>query len=98
MSSTSTTSEPSAAEKEMIFAGRFTGKAVVVTGAAQGIGRTVARRIAGEGGKLALVDRAPLVGGSARGRSRRRRSNRRHRRSGNFCRGHRRDQWCARAF
>ena len=45
----------------MIFPGRFAGKAVVVTGAAQGIGRTVARRIAGEGGKLALVDRAPLV-------------------------------------
>src|SRR6516164_9748874 len=61
MSSTSTTSEPSAAEKEMIFPGRFAGKAVVVTGAAQGIGRTVARRIAGEGSKLALVDRAPLV-------------------------------------
>ena len=45
----------------MIFPGRFAGKAVVVTGAAQGIGRTVAGRIAGEGGKLALVDRAPLV-------------------------------------
>ena len=45
----------------MIFPGRFAGKAVVVTGAARGIGRTVARRIAGEGGKLALVDRAPLV-------------------------------------
>ena len=45
----------------MIFPGRFAGKAVVVTGAAQGIGRTVARRIAGEGSKLALVDRAPLV-------------------------------------
>ena len=45
----------------MIFQRRFAGKAVVVTGAAQGIGRTVARRIAGEGGKLALVDRAPLV-------------------------------------
>ena len=45
----------------MIFPGRFAGKAVVVTGAAQGIGRTVALRIASEGGKLALVDRAPLV-------------------------------------
>src|SRR4051794_24558249 len=41
--------------------GRFAGKVAVVTGAAQGIGRTVALRIAREGGSLALVDRAPLV-------------------------------------
>jgi dihydroxycyclohexadiene carboxylate dehydrogenase len=45
----------------MIFPARFAGKVAVVTGAAQGIGRTVARRIAHEGGKLALVDRSPLV-------------------------------------
>ena len=44
----------------MIFTGRFAGK-VAVTGAAQGIGRTVAIRIAHEGGKLALVDRSPLA-------------------------------------
>jgi len=42
-------------------AGRFAGKVAVVTGAAQGIGRTVALRIAHEGGRLALVDRSPLI-------------------------------------
>ena len=41
--------------------GRFEGKTVVVTGAAQGIGQTVARRIAAEGGEVALVDRSELV-------------------------------------
>jgi dihydroxycyclohexadiene carboxylate dehydrogenase len=40
---------------------RFAGKVAVVTGAAQGIGRTVALRIAREGGRLALVDRSELV-------------------------------------
>ena len=40
---------------------RFAGKVAVVTGAAQGIGRTVALRIAREGGQLALVDRSELV-------------------------------------
>jgi dihydroxycyclohexadiene carboxylate dehydrogenase len=45
----------------MIFTERFAGKVAVVTGAAQGIGRTVALRIAREGGGLALVDRSPLV-------------------------------------
>ncbi|GAB2755993.1 1,6-dihydroxycyclohexa-2,4-diene-1-carboxylate dehydrogenase [Sinomonas soli] len=44
-----------------IHAGRFAGKAVVVTGAAQGIGRAVAERIAAEGGEVTLVDRADLV-------------------------------------
>jgi dihydroxycyclohexadiene carboxylate dehydrogenase len=43
------------------YAGRFAGKVAVVTGVAQGIGRTVAPRIAREGGRLALVDRSPLV-------------------------------------
>ena len=43
------------------YAGRFAGKVAIVTGAAQGIGRTVALRIAREGGSLALIDRAPLV-------------------------------------
>jgi len=43
------------------YAGRFAGKVAVVTGGAQGIGRTVALRIAREGGSLALVDRSPLV-------------------------------------
>jgi benzoate/toluate 1,2-dioxygenase reductase component len=41
--------------------GRFEGKTVVVTGAAQGIGQTVATRIAAEGGHVALVDRSELV-------------------------------------
>jgi dihydroxycyclohexadiene carboxylate dehydrogenase len=43
------------------YAGRFAGKIAVVTGAAQGIGPTVAARIAHEGGGVALVDRSPLV-------------------------------------
>jgi benzoate/toluate 1,2-dioxygenase reductase subunit len=41
--------------------GRFHRKVVVVTGAAQGIGRTVAERAAAEGGRLVLLDRSPLV-------------------------------------
>ncbi|QQM24254.1 1,6-dihydroxycyclohexa-2,4-diene-1-carboxylate dehydrogenase [Rhodococcus sp. P-2] len=43
------------------FAGRFDDRVVVVTGAAQGIGRSVAERISAEGGSVALVDRAELV-------------------------------------
>ena len=44
-----------------IQSGRFAGKVAVVTGAAQGIGRAVALRIAREGGRLALVDRSDLL-------------------------------------
>ena len=40
---------------------RFKDKAVVVTGAAQGIGRGVALAVAGEGAQVLLVDRAELV-------------------------------------
>lgn len=40
---------------------RFADKTAVITGAAQGIGRTVALRVAKEGGRVALVDRAELV-------------------------------------
>lgn len=40
---------------------RFTDKIVVVTGAAQGIGAEVARRIAAEGGTVVLADRSSLV-------------------------------------
>ena len=36
---------------------RFTGKAVVVTGAGGGIGRATAARLAAEGARLVLVDR-----------------------------------------
>ena len=45
----------------MIHPGRFDGKHAVVTGAAQGIGRTVAINMAREGGRLALVDRSELI-------------------------------------
>ena len=45
----------------MTFPGRFAGKAALVTGAAQGIGRDVALRLAREGARVALVDRSPLV-------------------------------------
>jgi dihydroxycyclohexadiene carboxylate dehydrogenase len=40
---------------------RFTDKVVIVTGAAQGIGRGVALRIGAEGGTVLAVDRSPLV-------------------------------------
>jgi dihydroxycyclohexadiene carboxylate dehydrogenase len=45
----------------MIFPGRFEGKVLVVTGAAQGLGEAVATRAAREGGAVALVDRSELV-------------------------------------
>ncbi|GAA0529019.1 1,6-dihydroxycyclohexa-2,4-diene-1-carboxylate dehydrogenase [Saccharopolyspora subtropica] len=41
--------------------GRFAGKAVIVTGAAQGIGRAVAERLFAESGEVVLVDRSELV-------------------------------------
>lgn len=41
--------------------GRFDGKVMVVTGAAQGIGRAVALRAAREGGRLVIADRSDLV-------------------------------------
>ena len=40
---------------------RFAGKVMVVTGAAQGIGRSVALRAAAEGGRVLFVDRADFV-------------------------------------
>ena len=56
------------------MAGRFADQVIVVTGAAQGIGRAVAIRAASEGAQVLLVDRAEFVadvaaetGASARG-------------------------------
>lgn len=43
------------------FPGRFDGKVMVITGAAQGIGRAVALRAAKEGARVLLVDRADFV-------------------------------------
>ncbi len=43
------------------FPGRFAGKSAIVTGAAQGIGRDVALRLAREGARVAMVDRAEIV-------------------------------------
>lgn len=43
------------------FAHRFAGKAAIVTGAAQGIGRDVALRLVREGARVAMVDRSELV-------------------------------------
>ncbi len=43
------------------MAGRFAGKVAVVTGAAQGIGRSAALRLAREGGCVMLVDRSEIV-------------------------------------
>jgi dihydroxycyclohexadiene carboxylate dehydrogenase len=45
----------------MIFANRFAGKTLIVTGAAQGIGRSVALRAAAEGANVLFVDRADFV-------------------------------------
>lgn len=44
-----------------IFPGRFANKVVIVTGAAQGIGRGVALRAAAEGGQVLFADRAAFV-------------------------------------
>jgi dihydroxycyclohexadiene carboxylate dehydrogenase len=49
-----------------VSAQRFAGKSVVITGAAQGIGREVALMAAAEGARLTLVDKSPLVEGVAR--------------------------------
>lgn len=47
--------------QQFITPGRFAGKVVLVTGAAQGIGERTARRIHAEGGTLMLADRSELV-------------------------------------
>jgi 3-oxoacyl-[acyl-carrier protein] reductase len=49
-----------------IYAGRFAGRAAIVTGGASGLGREVARRIVAEGGEVALWDiNAELVAEAA---------------------------------
>ncbi|QYJ03072.1 1,6-dihydroxycyclohexa-2,4-diene-1-carboxylate dehydrogenase [Nocardioides panacisoli] len=45
--------------------GRYDGQVVLVTGAAQGIGEAVARRVSAEGGAVVLADRSDLVHGVA---------------------------------
>src|SRR4051794_28203205 len=45
----------------MSEARRFENRAVVITGAARGMGRGSAARFAAEGGKVLLVDRDPTV-------------------------------------
>jgi benzoate/toluate 1,2-dioxygenase reductase subunit len=44
-----------------ISPGRFEGKVVILTGAAQGIGERTARRISAEGGSVLLADRSEIV-------------------------------------
>lgn len=46
---------------DIVSPGRFAGKVAVVTGAAQGIGREVALRLAREGAALLLTDRSEIV-------------------------------------
>nr|WP_315197159.1 1,6-dihydroxycyclohexa-2,4-diene-1-carboxylate dehydrogenase [uncultured Flavobacterium sp.] len=45
----------------MFHPNRFLGKVTIVTGAAQGIGKTVALQLLKEGGSVILVDRSPIV-------------------------------------
>jgi len=45
----------------MIHPNRFSGKIVLVTGAAQGIGKTVALQVLAEDGSVVLIDRSPIV-------------------------------------
>lgn len=52
---------PAVSPGRTISPGRFAGKVVMITGAAQGIGLAVATRVAAEGAETVLVDRAELV-------------------------------------
>ena len=48
--------EPSTGWREQVSPGRFAGRTAIVTGAASGIGRATAGRIAREGGRVVAVD------------------------------------------
>lgn len=50
-----------ATRPRFVTPGRFDNKVVVVTGAAQGIGAQVARRVSAEGGTVVVADRSELV-------------------------------------
>lgn len=50
-----------ATKPRFVTPGRFADKVVIVTGAAQGIGAQVARRVSAEGGMVVLADRSDLV-------------------------------------
>jgi dihydroxycyclohexadiene carboxylate dehydrogenase len=45
----------------MLHPNRFSRKVALVTGAAQGIGKTVALQLLAEGGSVVLIDRSPIV-------------------------------------
>lgn len=48
------------------YAGRFSGRAAIVTGGASGLGKAVAARIVAEGGSAALWDLDPAALNTAR--------------------------------
>jgi 3-oxoacyl-[acyl-carrier protein] reductase len=49
-----------------VYAGRFAGRAAIVTGGASGLGKAVAKRIVAEGGTVALWDLNPDALGAAK--------------------------------
>ena len=53
---TSPDAVPAAGWMETLTPGRFQGQTVIVTGAASGIGRATASRVAREGGRVIAVD------------------------------------------
>ena len=77
----------------MIFPGRFDGKILVVTGAAQGLGEAVATRAAREGGTVALVDRSEIVHEVSEKLDERGRADRRADRGSRAVRGLRDGRW-----